>query len=154
MIALAAAYSDERNAPALHATNRDVVANSTRLSRDSRLRLFEELHHKWFGSTLPWIPLSPFSVTAVGAMLKAGRYSSGANYISAARVFSRDCGYAEHPLLGHAVRKAVQSIERGVGQQKQTHALPLQRMDELPGCDTPWVKGGPVGPADTFIISC
>ena len=27
-------------------------------------------------------------------------------------------------------------------------------MEELPGCDTPWVKGGPVGPADTLIISC
>ena len=74
---------------------------------------------------------------AVGAMLKAGRYSSGANYISAARVFSRDCGHAEHPLLGHAVRKAVQSIERGIGQQKQTLALPLQRMDELP--DRRWL---------------
>ena len=73
VIALAAAYSDECNAPALHATNRDAVANSTRLSRDSRLRLFHELHHKWFGPAFPWIPLSPFSVTAVGAMLKAGR---------------------------------------------------------------------------------
>ena len=91
---------------------------------------------------------------AVGAMLMSGRYSSGANYISAARVFSRDRGHAEHPLLGHAVRKAVQSIERGVGQQKQTNALPLQRMDELPDCDTPWAKGGPLGPADTLIISC
>ena len=87
--------------------NRDVVANSTRSSRDSRLRLFQEFHHKWFGPSTPWIPLTPFSVMAVGAMLKAGRYSSGANYISAARVFSRDCGHAEHPLLGHAVRKAV-----------------------------------------------
>ena len=60
--ALAAANSEESKGLALSALKRDVVANSTRLFRDSRLRLFEELHHKWFGSTLPWIPLSPLSL--------------------------------------------------------------------------------------------
>ena len=60
-----------------------------------------------------------------------GGCASGATYTSAARVFPRDRCHAEHPLLGHVVRRAVQPIGRGIGQQKQTLALPLQRMDEL-----------------------
>ena len=117
---LTAAASGERKSVALHATNREAGANSTRLPRDSRLRSLQVLLHKWFGPAIPWIPLTPFSVMAVGATLKAGRYSSDANYISAVRVASRDCGLAEHPLLGHAVRKAIRPIERRVGQLKQT----------------------------------
>ena len=85
--------------------------------------------------------------------MKAGRYSSGASYLSAARVFSRDSGHPEHPLIPHAIRKSVNSIERGVGQQRQTHALPLQRMEDLPECDSPWTRDGPVGPADTLVVS-
>ena len=128
----------------------DMLANSSRSSVEAKLKLFREFHEAWFGEVPFWIPVTPSSVIAVGAMLKAGNYSSGANYISAARVHSRDKGHPEHPLLAHTVRKVVISIERGVGQQKQTSALPLDRFEELPDGDEPWAKGGPVGTADAL----
>ena len=100
--ALSAARTEESRAEAMSVLERDTVANSSRLSIASKLRLFEELHAAWFGPSVLWLPLTPTSVTAVGSPLKAGRYSSGANYLSAARVFSRDSGHPEHPLIPHA----------------------------------------------------
>ena len=74
-----------------------------------------------------WLPVTPSSVIALVAMLKAGNYSSGANYLSAGLVYNRDQGFAEHALLAHKIRKVVNSLERGIGQQKQTQSLPLMR---------------------------
>ena len=149
--ALQVALGESSREEAIALLEHDMLANSSRDSTESKLRLYRELHETWFGPEPFWLPLTPSSVIAVGAMLKSGRYSSGANYISAARVESRNKGYPEHPLLAHTVRKVVISIERGVGQQKQTQALPLERLGELPGGDEAWCKNGPVGAADALI---
>ena len=124
--ALQVVLSESSREEALALLEQDMLANSSRAATESKLRLYREFHETWFGPEPFWLPLTPSSVIAVGAMLKSGRYSSGANYISAARVESRNKGHPEHPLLAHTVRKVVISIERGVGQQKQTQALPLQ----------------------------
>ena len=150
--ALQMALSESSREEAIAQLERDMLANSSRDSVESKLRLYREFHDTWFGPGTSWLPVTPSSVTAVGAMLTAGRYSSGANYISAARVESRNKGHPEHPLLAHTVRKVVISIERGVGQQKQTLALPLVRLGELPGGDESWCVYGPVGPSDTVTI--
>ena len=142
-IARQTAISKECEALALRAANRDVAA--MRSPRDPRSRPVQEPRHEWLGPTVPCFPLAPFSATAVGALPKVGEYFGGTDYVSAARVFPRDCDHAEHPLFGHAVRKAVQTTERGAVQRKQTFAPPLLRMDELPDRDTPWAKGGPAG---------
>ena len=84
--ALQAAMGNEACDAALHALKRDMAASSSRSSLESRLRLFEEFHNTWFNCDPPWLPITCGSVLAVGAMLEAGGYSSGANYISAARV--------------------------------------------------------------------
>ena len=149
-ISLQVSLSESWREEAVARLELDMLANSSRNSVESKLKLFREFHEAWFGEVPFWIPVTPSSVIAVGAMLKAGNYSSGANYISAARVHSRDKGHPEHPLLAHTVRKVVISIERGVGQQKQTSALPLDRFEELPDGDEPWAKGGPVGTADAL----
>ena len=128
--ALQAAMDDEARDAALHALKRDMAASSYRTSRESKVRLCEEFHNTWFSGYPPWLPITFGSVLARGAMLKAGGYSSGANYISAARVNSRDRGHEEPALLGHTVKRAVASIERGVGQAKQTQSLPLARFGE------------------------
>ena len=148
--ALQATLEESCREEALAILETDMLANSSRSSTEMKLKLYREFHEAWFGEGVPWLPVTPSAVVAIGAMLKHGNYSSGANYISAARVHSRDLGHAEHPLLAHTVRKVVISIERGVGQQKQTKSLPLQRLAELPSGDEPWVKGGPIGTADTL----
>ena len=150
--ALQMTLSESNREEAMARLEHDMLANSSHASTESKLRLYREFHESWFGPEPSWLPLTPSSVIAVGAMLKAGHYSSGANYISAARVESRNRGYAEHPLLAHTVRKVVVSIERGVGQQKQTQALPLERLGELPGGDEAWCKHGPTGAADALIV--
>eukprot|EP00974_Lingulodinium_polyedra_P106107 10270316-Lingulodinium_polyedra.AAC.1 len=83
-------------------------------------------------------------------MLKAGGYSSAPNYLSAARVASRELGHVEDPLLAHEAVRLKRSCLRGVGMAKQTHALPLRRMGELTADREPWVPGGPASPRDTL----
>ena len=75
VIALSATCSDARTAPALHSAHRGVVANSTRLPHDPWPRLLQESHRKWFEPAFPWTSLPPLSVTTVGAMRRAGRFS-------------------------------------------------------------------------------
>ena len=65
---------------------RDMLASPSRDSMEPKLRLYREVHVVWSGPESAWLPETPSSVTAVGVMLKPGRYSSGPNYFSAANV--------------------------------------------------------------------
>ena len=154
MAALQSALCEEARNNALEKLKEDMHANSSKSSLANKVNTFEEFHKSWFGGCCAVYPLSVPGVLAVAAMLKAGGYASGANYLSAARVHSRDLGHAEAPLVGHAVRRALASLERGVGQAKQTHALPLNRFVELPQDDDAWSSNGPVGAADALTAGC
>ena len=154
MAALQAALNEEAKDTALEKLKEDMHANSSKASLISKVNTCEEFHKSWFGEKVPVYPFTVPGVLAVASMLKAGGYASGANYLSAARVRSRDLGHAEAPLVGHAVRRALASLERGVGQARQTHALPMNRFGELPQGDGTWTAGGPVGAADALTSGC
>jgi hypothetical protein len=145
MAALQAALNEEAKDTALEKLKEDMHANSSKASLISKVNTCEEFHKSWFGEKVPVYPFTVPGVLAVASMFKAGGYASGANYLSAARVRSRDLGHAEAPLVGHAVRRALASLERGVGQARQTHAQPMNRFGELPQGDGTWTAGGPVG---------
>ena len=65
---------------------------------------------------------------------------------------SRDKGFTEDPLIGPEAARLKRSCMRGIGQAKQTHALPLRRMGELTGAQEPWTPGGPMAPRDTLVL--
>ena len=71
-LALQAAAPNQRKR-SLEELERDVVANSTKPSQDSRVRSFLALCTAW---EIPAFPLTPECVKAVGASLKAGAYRS------------------------------------------------------------------------------
>ena len=75
------------------------------------------------------------------------------NYISAARVHSRDVGFDEPMRMSQVMKRVAARMTRGVGQAKQTQSFPLRRFGELPVGDKPWAEQGPVGPADSLIIN-
>ena len=135
---VAAAACEDKDR-ALRELERDYLATTTRSSNASRLKLWGRLHEKWFGSHVPVFPLLPAGVKAVMACLKKGGYKDACAYLSAARVESRDLGHIEHPLVGHvaAATRAKRSCLRGQGDAKQTHALPVSRLGELPAATEP-----------------
>ena len=49
-------------------------------------------------------------------------------------------------------RDCVRAALRGLGPPKQSSAMPLERLDELPGALPPWVPHGPMGPRALLTI--
>ena len=126
----------------------DVYAASARQSITSRLATAKVLLAQW---DLTPIPISADVVLALGASLKAGGYRSAALYLSAVKVHSERQGFITSNVVERLIKDTVRSCERGQGAPKQAAALPLERLHLLPSEDSPWVEGGPVGPAQAIV---
>ena len=137
---------------ALSALRGDMLARGTRGSSAAILERWCEFHTAWFGPASPPFPLTVGKARAVMALLKAGGYSSAPNHLSAAWVASRDRGFPEDPLIAPEAVRLKRSCLRGIGQAKQTHALPLRRLGELTSDPEPWAPGGPIAPRDTLVL--
>ena len=125
-----------------------MCAASAWQSITSRLATAKVLLAQW---DLTPIPISADVVLALGASLKAGGYRSAALYLSAVKVHSERHGFITSNVVERLIKDAVRSCERGQGAPKQAAALPLERLHLLPTEDSPWVEGGPVGPAQAIV---
>ena len=74
----------------------ELAEEAAKKSVEYKLKFCREFHEAWYGPCTPWIPVTSSGVMAVGAMLKAGRYSSGANLISSARLLAFVCSARIH----------------------------------------------------------
>ncbi len=111
-LALQAAAPNQRKR-ALEELERDVVANSTKPSQDSRVRSFLALCTAW---EIPAFPLTPECVKAVGASLKAGAYRSPQLYFQAAINHQvRRYGMPVEPYIRAIIKDVNRSIKRGLG---------------------------------------
>ncbi len=98
---------------------RDVHAASARDSRDSLLRTWDRLHDAWSqglppDQRKPPLPLTVEALAGVGALLKAGRYRSVANYFSRAKDWHVAEGWPWTPALAREQRRATASGTRGI----------------------------------------
>ena len=111
-LALQAAAPNQRKR-SLEDLERDVVANSTKPSQDSRVRSFLALCTAW---EVPAFPLTPECVKAVGASLKAGAYRSPQLYFQAAINHQiRRYGLPVEPYIRAIIKDVNRSIKRGLG---------------------------------------
>lgn len=111
-LALQAAEPNQRKR-SLEDLERDVLAQSTRPSQESRVRTFLALCTAW---EIAAFPLTPECVKAVGASLKAGRYRSSHLYFQAAINHQiRRYGMTVEPFIRALIKDVNRSVKRGLG---------------------------------------
>ena len=89
---------------------------------------------------------------ALGAALKAGHYASAENFLTFYRGRCLDNAWPFDAALQRVHQDVVRSCKRGMGAPTKALGLPLMRLGALDvSTDTPWVAGGPVGPACAII---
>ena len=114
-LALQAAAPNQRKR-SLEELEKDVLANSTKPSQDSRIRTYLALCTAWEVSAFP---LSPECIKAVGASLKAGAYRSPQLYFQAAINHQvRRYGLPVEPYIRAIIKDVNRSIKRGLGPAK------------------------------------
>ena len=136
----AVASQDSRES-ALVDFHNNMHAQSALGSRALLLNSRVRFHHLWFGSEVQPFPVTTFKIFAVGAMLKAGGYRSGPNFLSRAKEQHVVLGFLWTDELRLAVQKTSSSITRGIGRPR-----PSQPVDLSAGI--PWLPGSnshPVG---------
>ena len=139
----------EARQAALAAVDADVYAASSKAPTDSRLRFVNKTLHL-YGMT-PYPPTRE-KVRTLGAALKAGGYTSAANYLSAYRVEAERQGFHLDGPFDRAMADYRRSCERGLGAPVKSRALPFERLRFLPGGRKPWTPKGPVCPRNALVL--
>ena len=145
---LPAMASEEDRAEAMVAFRRDVWAPTTLRAAQHKLTTVSSALAKW---SYELLPPEVEKVAALGAVLKAGHYSSAASYLTLYRGHAERSGYVIDGPLQRAFRDAKRSCERGLGGPVRARALPLEELGDLPGGPTPWAKGGPIHPRNAMV---
>ena len=154
--ALAAAADPTSRQAAMDAYNEDVCAPSAKASRTSTWSTWCRIHEAWFGPTLDPLPLDAGKIRAVAAAMKAGGYSSFANYASRAKAEHIE-QYAIHQVpwtneLRFEMAKAYRSVTRGSGPGRQSHPLDILAVSRLSHSMDPCFPTGPVNPTGFCIL--
>ena len=143
---------DPQRAELLAALERDVVSESTAVSRASSVRTWTILHIRWFGTGVPVVPLTIDSIRGVAAQMKNAGYRSFPNYVTALKaVHKKD--FAWNSDLDDCRRECEASTQRGIGPARQALALPIEELLTLDLTLEPLVSGGPVCPLAWAVLS-
>ena len=146
------ALTPEQRALDLSRLEEDVLARSTAASRDSNFRTWTLFHLRWFGASKPTLPLEAVSIRAVAAQMKAARYRSFPNFVSAAKAMHLQ-GFAWAEELERCRRQCCASTQRGIGPSRQAIELPIRALATLAIGPEPLVDNGPIGPASWAVLS-
>ena len=141
--------TEEARSAAVQALGVDVYAASSRRKQTTFHNTIVRALDKWGLSPMP--PTRD-KLVFLGAALKAGRYRTADQYLDFYKVWAEREGYAlDKPLL-RVYLDTVRSCRRGIGGSVQSLGIPLMRLGELDAAtDSPWISGGPVGPAAAMI---
>ena len=125
-----------------------VYAPGTMAAQCSILRTVIRLLEFW---GLPLLPLSRHVVRCLGASLKAGKYRSASQYLSAAKQAAERNDQILPPSVLWALRDAKRACERGLGPPHKVEGIPMDMLAALPDGDAPWAAGGPMAPKRAII---
>jgi hypothetical protein len=125
--------------------DKDVLAPSTRESREANFRTWTTFHIRWFGSHVPVLPLSTESMRAVASQMKAAGYRTYPNYVVAAK--GKHCeAHVWSDALVRCRAECIQSTQRGIGPARQCLEIPLVALARLSLSSEPLVPSGPICP--------
>ena len=133
---------------ALEEHDNAIYAPGTLATQASLLNTIRKLLNFW---EVPLLPLTVRTVRLLGASLKAGRYRSAAQYLSAAKQAAERADQTLSPSILSALRDARRSCTRGLGPAHKAEGLPFARLHELPDDPNPWAQGGPRAPKRALI---
>ncbi|CAK0886645.1 unnamed protein product [Prorocentrum cordatum] len=155
--ALAAARSEDSRHEALARLQEDFVAASAKGAKDSLLKTWQTLHINWFGPHTPVLPLTAEKLQAVGALFKAGKYRSFANYLTKIKELHLEQGGEWSDQLDLEARRVTRSVLRGIGPGNQKEPIDLTAIVQLAKdgkiSDLPVTPAGPVGPGNMTAAS-
>ena len=146
------ALTDEDRARALDELEKDTVVASTARVRQSNWRTWLAFHLRWFGASMPPLPLTPQGIRAVAAQMKEAHYRSFPGYLSAAREFHRADGHAWSDELELCRKRSVASTQRGIGPARQSIEVPPQRVFDMQLDSTALHDHGPINPTHWAVL--
>ena len=126
----------------------DVYAQSSWSAVKSRLETARKILQWW---KLPVLPLTVEVVHAMGAGLKAGRYRSAAQILSAVAVHAERRGTPPDASVRRALSDAARSCSRGLGPPHRVQGLPIHVLARLPQDDVPVHPEGPRAPVRAML---
>jgi len=129
--ALAAGDSEAAKQAALENLERDVFANTVTGPRDSHMKTWTRYHHRWFGNSVPVLPLTSQKLRAVGAMFKEGAYRSFQNYLTRIKDAHVEAEFLWTDELARAARHVTRSVLRGIGEGRQSAEYNLVAIAKL-----------------------
>ena len=111
------------------------------------------MHRRWWGDSLPILPLTAASICAVAAQMKAGGYRSFTNYLDTMKsIHIQD--YEWSAALALCRRRCLASTQRGIGPSRQSLELPIRAIRDLDVGDAPLVPDGPCCPIQWATLCC
>ena len=127
----------------------DVYSASTRRALGWKWKTVVSALGRW---GLEPFPPTQQKLLALGAALKAGKYSTAESYLLLYKTSAERQGHIFTPALSRTLTDTIRSCVRGRGGPVKPLALPLLRLHEL-GLDEdgPWNTGGPVGPTCALV---
>ena len=128
-LALALASAEGKDST-IEEFEKKVYANSSHSTRASHLKTWSICHEKWFGKTIPMIPLTVVSIQAVMAMLVKGGYRSADAYLSRAKDLHME-NHDWSSQLARAQKRAGAAARRGRGPSHQAGEFPLDQAAPL-----------------------
>eukprot|EP00435_Cladocopium_sp_Y103_P049910 s2136_g15.t1 len=113
----------------VEALERDVLANTTKPSMDSKVKTYQAICVAW---RVAW-PISLHSVQCFGASLKEGAYKSSQGFFQAIFIYQRR--YLQQdvdPVVRSAARDYTRSIARGLGPSVLKDCFDVSRLADIP----------------------
>ena len=134
----------------------EILAASSTETFGSHLKTWQRLHKRWFSEddAVPVFPLTPLTLKAVGAQLKAGQYRSAPNFFSSAKRYHMECGFDWSERLAWTHRDVLASTQRGIGPAHQCAELEVLAVHGLGLGMEPLVRDGPVAPGAWYMLIC
>ena len=130
-----------------------MLARSTSSTRATCIRTWGLMHRRWWGDSVPILPLTSVSICAVAAQMKAGGYRSFSNYLDTMKsIHIQEAEWTSSLALCR--RRCLASTQRGIGPARQSLELPMQAIRDLDVGDEPLVPGGPCCPIQWATLCC
>ena len=142
-------FSEGARNLATEAMSGDIYAASSTASIASRRLCIRTLLAEW---GLSPYPLSAEKLQKLGTSLHAGGYRSATSVLSQYKVDAERRGEGLGPEHLRLITDMSRACKRSQGPPGRAAPLPLERLGELPGGSTPWVRVGPVGPRNAVVV--
>eukprot|EP00435_Cladocopium_sp_Y103_P032190 s1034_g8.t1 len=114
----------------VEALERDVLANTTKPSVDSKVKTYQAVCLAW--QVAPW-PISLHSIQCFGASLKEGAYKSSQGFFQAIFTYQRRHLQQEvDPVIRGAARDYTRSIARGLGPSVLNDSFDVSQLADIP----------------------